>query len=432
MSMQRRDFLKLARRGVAGRLAGCAGMPGAASKARVVVVGGGYRRRDGGQVHPPVRSRRSRWCWSSPTTAFVSCPISNLVLGGFTTMHDITHAATTGLRPTTASRSCATWRRRSTRTKKQVRLAQRRADISYDRADRFARASISCSATMPALRGGDAGRRACCTPGRPARRPWRCAASSRRCPTAASTCSRFRKRRTAARPGPTSAPARSRPTSRRGKPRSKVLILDANADVTSKGPLFKKAWAELYPGIIEYRGNSKAVDVDAATHDAVKLEFDDVKGDVLNVVPPHDGRRHRAKAGLITANNRWCDVDWLTHRVEGGQGRARARRRDAVAPADAEVGAAWPTTTPRSCAAAIVALLNGARAESVADDHQHLLQLRLRQGGDPRLVGAQVGRRRATLIDRAGIGRRVGRAQRGRGRPTPGTGPAPSGLTRWA
>ena len=34
------------------------------------------------------------------------------------------------------------------------------------------------------------------------------------------------------------------------KPRSKVLLLDANADVTSKGPLFKKAWNDLYKGII--------------------------------------------------------------------------------------------------------------------------------------------------------------------------------------
>src|SRR5262249_16607345 len=39
------------------------------------------------------------------------------------------------------------------------------------------------------------------------------------------------------------------------KPRSKVILLDENGDVTSKGPLFKKAWSELYAGMIEYRGN---------------------------------------------------------------------------------------------------------------------------------------------------------------------------------
>src|SRR4030088_1722878 len=90
------------------------------------------------------------------------------------------------------------------------------------------------------------------------------------------------------------------------KPRSKVLVLDANADVTSKGPLFKKAWADLYRGIIEYRPNSKAVDVDVRAR-AVKLEFDDVRGDVLNVLPPM--KAGNAAAPFITANRRWCEVD---------------------------------------------------------------------------------------------------------------------------
>ena len=52
----------------------------------------------------------------------------------------------------------------------------------------------------------------------------------------------------------------------KAKPKSKVLILDENDDVTSKGPLFKKAWAERYKGIIEYRPKHKVVDVDAATN----------------------------------------------------------------------------------------------------------------------------------------------------------------------
>src|SRR4030095_4271271 len=48
---------------------------------------------------------------------------------------------------------------------------------------------------------------------------------------------------------------------KRAKPRSKVLILDGNGDVTSKGPLFKKAWADEYKGIVEYRGNHVLTDV---------------------------------------------------------------------------------------------------------------------------------------------------------------------------
>ena len=49
---------------------------------------------------------------------------------------------------------------------------------------------------------------------------------------------------------------------KQAKPKSKVLILDANMDVTSKPGLLKKAWAEMYAGMVEYRGSSKLMDVD--------------------------------------------------------------------------------------------------------------------------------------------------------------------------
>src|SRR6266436_799727 len=97
-----------------------------------------------------------------------------------------------------------------------------------------------------------------------------------------------------------------------GKPNSKVLILDANEDVVSKKGLFTKAWSERYAGIIEYRPNSELTGVDAATMTA-KLAFEDVKADVLNVVPPQRCGKIAADAGLITANNRWCGVDFLTY-----------------------------------------------------------------------------------------------------------------------
>ncbi|MEO8248655.1 MAG: NAD(P)/FAD-dependent oxidoreductase, partial [Burkholderiales bacterium] len=92
------------------------------------------------------------------------------------------------------------------------------------------------------------------------------------------------------------------------KPKSKVLILDANMDVTSKGPLFKKAWAELYPGMVEYRGQNNAIAVDAKTL-TVKLDFqDDVQADVLNVLPPMRAGALAVETGLANANARWCHV----------------------------------------------------------------------------------------------------------------------------
>ena len=44
----------------------------------------------------------------------------------------------------------------------------------------------------------------------------------------------------------------------------------------------------------------------------MKTEFDSFKGDVLNVVPPHRAGEIAAQAKLITANDRWCGVNWQT------------------------------------------------------------------------------------------------------------------------
>ncbi|MEY3474452.1 MAG: hypothetical protein RL087_910, partial [Pseudomonadota bacterium] len=97
------------------------------------------------------------------------------------------------------------------------------------------------------------------------------------------------------------------------KPRSKVLILDANQDVTSKGPLFKKVWAEQYKGIIEYRGQHKATAVDAKAG-VIKFEVqDDVKAQVLNVLPSMRAGTIAVQTGLNNlGNNRWCGVNYQT------------------------------------------------------------------------------------------------------------------------
>ena len=97
------------------------------------------------------------------------------------------------------------------------------------------------------------------------------------------------------------------------KPRSKVLILDANPDVTSKGALFKKVWAEQYAGIIEFRGQHKLTGVDAQKG---TLQFEvqsDVKADVLNVVPPQRAGLIAVQSGWANqANKRWVGVNYQT------------------------------------------------------------------------------------------------------------------------
>lgn len=144
----------------------------------------------------------------------------------------------------------------------------------------------------------------------------------------------------------------------KAKPKSKVLILDANDDVTSKGPLFKKAWAERYKGIIEYRPKHLVTDVDVATN-TLKFEFsDDVKAHVLNVLPPMRAGELAVQSGLATANKRWCEVDFLTF-------ESKAARNIHVLGDAIQVAPLMPKSAHmanqhgKTCAAAVVALLTG-------------------------------------------------------------------------
>jgi len=144
----------------------------------------------------------------------------------------------------------------------------------------------------------------------------------------------------------------------KAKPKSKVLILDANDDVTSKGPLFKKAWAERYKGIVEYRPKHLVTDVDAATN-TLKFEFnDDVKAQVLNVIPPMRAGEIAAKTGLATANKRWCEVDFLTFESKAAKNIHVLGDSIQIAPAMPKSGH-MANQHGKTCAAAVVALLTG-------------------------------------------------------------------------
>jgi NADPH-dependent 2,4-dienoyl-CoA reductase/sulfur reductase-like enzyme len=141
------------------------------------------------------------------------------------------------------------------------------------------------------------------------------------------------------------------------KPRSKVLILDANEEVQSKKGLFTKVWTERYPGIVEYRPNSQLVDVDGKTLTA-KLDFEDVKADVLNVVPPQRAAKIARDAGLITANDKWCEVDFLTYESKALPNVHVLGDSLLAAPAMPKSGH-MANQHGKVCAAAVIALLHG-------------------------------------------------------------------------
>jgi sulfite dehydrogenase len=357
--MKRRDFLKLSGAGMAaGSLAGLAGCASAVpSKARVVVIGGGF---GGATAAKYIR----HWDPSIDVvlierdTSFVSCPISNLVLAGYSSMQEISHGYD-GLRrlgvQVVHDEAVAV-----DAAKKSVRLG-RGGDISYERLI----VSPGIDFNFAEVQGYEAAMK----DGR-VLHAWKAGAQTvelRRqleqmrdggvvllsVPLAPYRCP----------PGPYERASMIAAYLKQAKPRSKLLVLDANPDVTSKAGLFKRAWSDLYAGVLEYRGNAKAVGVDGKTM-TVKLEVEDVKGDVLNVVPPHRAGNIALQAGLITTNNRWCDVDWRTMESKAVKGVHVLGDATLSAPAMPKSGS-MANNHAKIAAAAVVDLLNGRAPEPV-------------------------------------------------------------------
>lgn len=314
ISMQRRDFLKAGAASAAmASLYGCAG--GSKAGGHVVVVGGGFggatvakylRMWSAGGVQVTLIERNAR---------FVSCPMSNLVIGGQKTLADIT-VAYDHLRDKWGVRLIQDEVGGIDAGKRSVKLASG-GEISYDRlvlspgiefmwdqipalAERDAQEEIphawkagpqtvTLRKQLEDMKNG--GVYAISIP----KAPYRCP------------------------PGPYERACLVANYFKQAKPKSKVIILDANEDVQSKKALFMKAWADLYKDIIEYRPNSEVKDVEVATRTAV-LEFDKQKADVLNVIPPHRAADIAARTGLKLVNNRWADVDWLSMESTGAPG----------------------------------------------------------------------------------------------------------------
>jgi len=306
--MQRRSFLHTsAALGLLG-LGACA-TTSIPSKARVVVVGGGYGGATAAKYVRLLSDYKIDVVLIEPNEAFVSCPISNLVLGGSKQMADITtpYSALSSKHGVTVVRDMA---QAIDTAKKTVTLAGG-STIAYDK--------LIVSPGIDLMLGSVEGLAAAQAGGQ-VLQAWKAGPETvalRRqleampdggvfaitIPEAPYRCP----------PGPYERACQVASYFKANKPRSKVLILDANQDVTSKGPLFKKVWAEQYKGIIEYRGQHKAVAVDARAG-VIKFEVqDDVKAQVLNVLPSMRAGAIAVQAGLNNlGNNRWCGVNYQT------------------------------------------------------------------------------------------------------------------------
>jgi NADPH-dependent 2,4-dienoyl-CoA reductase/sulfur reductase-like enzyme len=352
--MKRRQFIQTIGAGTAlAATVGCASTASSA-KPKVVVVGGGY---GGSTAAKYIRM------WSEgtidvtlvePNATFISCPISNLVLGGSKQMADITFGYDILTRRHGVNIVRDTVQGIDTE-KRTVKLAGG-SMLPYDRLilspgidfiwDQLP-GMKQPGAQDKVLHGWKAGAQTIALRRQLEAMPdggtfvMSIPQAPYRCP-----------------PGPYERACQVAHYFSRAKPKSRILILDANDDVTSKGPLFKKVWAERYKGIIEYRPGFNAVDVDASSNTVISELGDKVQGTILNVIPPQRAGSIVAQAGLANMNKRWCEVDFLA--FESTQAKHIHVVGDAIQTAPLMPKSAHMANQhAKVCAAAVIDLLNG-------------------------------------------------------------------------
>ena len=308
--MQRRTLLQTGLAwGSLSALSGCATLTSQApAKAQVVVIGGGYGGATAAKYVRMFSNYKISVVLVEPNKTFISCPMSNLVLGGSKTMAQITtpYTALSSKHGVTLVHDLVT---AIDPAKKTVRL-KNGGTISYDKlivspgvdmhfdSIEGLQAAHASGQILQAWKAGaettalrqqleampDGGVYALTVPEAPYK-----------CP-----------------PGPYERASQVAHYFKQAKPKSKVLILDANPDITSKPALFKKFWSDNYKDIIEFRPNHKVVAVDAKTS---SLKFDvqeSIRADVLNVLPAMRAGAIAMQTGLATVNNRWCGINYQT------------------------------------------------------------------------------------------------------------------------
>jgi len=147
------------------------------------------------------------------------------------------------------------------------------------------------------------------------------------------------------------------------KPKSKVIILDPKPKFSKQG-LFMGAWKKLYGygtdnALIEWHGQQEeagVVSVNAATNTVTTAFGDEIKADVLNVIPAQTAGNVAFGAGL-TDDKGWCPINLLTFESKMHAG-VHVLGDSSVATGMPKSGYS-ANSQAKVCAAAIAALLNG-------------------------------------------------------------------------
>jgi sulfide dehydrogenase [flavocytochrome c] flavoprotein subunit len=97
------------------------------------------------------------------------------------------------------------------------------------------------------------------------------------------------------------------------KPRAKLILLDANPDITVEKDIFARAFSGPYAKAIEYRSGVEIISADSAQM-ILSTNGGPVRGDVINLIPPHRAGGLVTASGLLTGSQyRFAPVDVLSY-----------------------------------------------------------------------------------------------------------------------
>jgi sulfide dehydrogenase [flavocytochrome c] flavoprotein chain len=144
---------------------------------------------------------------------------------------------------------------------------------------------------------------------------------------------------------------------RRHKPRSKVVVLDANPEIVALPDHFRKVWKTRYDGMVEYLPGRMVPQVDGHARTLLVDGIEPFIGDVVNFIPPQRAGALARQAGLAGAGGQWCPVhaDTFESKLVSG----------IHVIGDAALAGAMPKSgtsangQAKVCAANVVALMNG-------------------------------------------------------------------------
>ena len=146
------------------------------------------------------------------------------------------------------------------------------------------------------------------------------------------------------------------------KPKSKLIVLDANKDIVSKTGLFKAVFKD-YP-LLDYRPAQKVEKIDVGGKELTTDSGDKVKYDVINLIPPQRAAAIAVEADLVGGDKRWCEVDHVTYES--------MKQKTIHVVGDATIGLPVPKSgnvanaMGKICAMAVANMLNGKEPSQIA------------------------------------------------------------------